>query len=575
MSLRSPAVIALAALLVAAILYAPVAEFPFLYDDNKQILANENIQGWHGFARAFSVPLWSFDEWKGGGRHYRPLYSIWFTVNWLLFGDEPAGWHLLCVLLHAVVVIAVWFLGTELGVSRPAAALAAAFFALHPINIQAVAWISASTDTIAAVCVLASCVAWVRASSAKKTSRLLGAAAVAFFTMAALTLERAWPCVVLPALFLWLRDRNRFVNAGIGFVLPMAAVLIVRALVLTDYRGVASTELPGIATSLATAPLLFLRYLQNILLPSTLSLAYPEIAGSAGGIRFVLGLLAATVAAAAAAVLSKGRPRRQFLALAAASTFLPVLYADFLRASDLVQDRYVYLPLAFGSLWLADVAADAWSRGRHWQIGTGAAGLVWMSVLVVFFRPNLVVWSHELALYERATELAPENPAHLMNLSIAQHRLDPEADADCELLLRAQRMRAMGKPGANDVILAFNTGNCHRDHGRQLAAIAEYERADRLSNGKFHPARRNLAATMVNAELLTEALEVAESLRRDFPQAGWSERLRGTVLARMERYADAEVSFRRAIELDPGDEKSRVMLRIVRARQALQPISPR
>ena len=56
MSARSPAVIALAALLVAAILYAPVAEFPFLYDDNKQILANENIQGWHGFARAFSVP---------------------------------------------------------------------------------------------------------------------------------------------------------------------------------------------------------------------------------------------------------------------------------------------------------------------------------------------------------------------------------------------------------------------------------------------------------------------------------------------------------------------------------------
>ena len=571
LSWPAPAVIAAAALVATAILYLPAADFPFLYDDNKQILSNENVQGWHGFARAFTVPLWSFDEWTGGGRHYRPVYAIWFTVCWLLFGDDPAGWHVLNVLLHVAVAVGVWMLGVQLGIDRCATAIAASLFAVHPINIQAAAWVAACTDTIAAIFVMASCALWVRAREEKEPT-LSMAAAVACSVLAALTLERAWPCVILPPLFVWLHGREQVIRAGALFALPLAAVLLVRASVLSGYAGV-SVDQPGVGASLATAPVLALRYLQNFLVPSTLSLAYPEFADGAVGVRFFVGLAALALTAGAILALSRSNGRRQFLALAAAIPFLPTLYAGLLRQSDLIQDRYLYLPLAFGSLWLADIAADAWSRGSRWRAGIMGVGIAWTLLLLYAFRPNLEIWSHELALYQRATEMAPENPAHLMNLSIALRRVDPTADPDCELLSRARSLREKGRPGTNDVIVAFNTGNCHRKHGRPLVAIEHFERSDRLSHGRFHPARRNIIATLVDMDRLADALTVAESLTRDFRDDGWSWRSMGAVLARMGRYGDAEGAFRKALELDPGDEQSKGMLREARARRAVRPIT--
>lgn len=325
---------------------------------------------------------------------------------------------------------------------------------------------------------------------------------------------------------------------------------------------------PSVGSSLLALPALVLRYLQNIAFPSTLSLAYPEIANGELGPRFFVGLVVLPIILAGVFQLSRGNRRRQFLALASLIPFIPVLYAGALQQSDLVQDRYIYLPLALGVLWLADVAAAGWSRGGKWRTAVGVAGLGWSLLLVISFRPNLLIWSGQLPLYRRAVEVAPENPKYLMNLSNALRRSDPAADENCELLSRARDMRAQGRPGTDDVTLSFNAGNCHRMQGRPQLAIELYEAAFRLSEGELYPARRNIVSALIDLNRLDEALRITESLTDDFPESGWSWNLNGVVLARMARWPEAERSFRRVLRLTPDDRQAEIMLLASRTRWA-------
>src|SRR5207247_697512 len=89
------------------------------------------------------------------GNYYRPLFLLWFLLNYTLFDGWPPGWHLTSVLLHALASLLVWLTARRL-VGPSAALIAGAVFALHPIHVEAVAWVSGVTEPLLAVCLLGS-----------------------------------------------------------------------------------------------------------------------------------------------------------------------------------------------------------------------------------------------------------------------------------------------------------------------------------------------------------------------------------------------------------------------------------
>src|SRR5262245_61156011 len=91
-------------LLVCFAVFANGLKGRFIYDDTKQIVKNELIQQGRYFGKALTSDVWGFKGEKGEAwsNYWRPVFILWLIANFRLFGiDNPAGWHVTSVLLHA------------------------------------------------------------------------------------------------------------------------------------------------------------------------------------------------------------------------------------------------------------------------------------------------------------------------------------------------------------------------------------------------------------------------------------------------------------------------------------------
>ena len=102
-------------------------------------------------------------SWKEIFTWDRPLRELTYLLDHALWGFHPLGYHIQNLLWHGVNALLVFILLQRLGVSRPLAWASALLFALHPVNTEAVAWISGRKELLCLFFELCACVAWLRA----------------------------------------------------------------------------------------------------------------------------------------------------------------------------------------------------------------------------------------------------------------------------------------------------------------------------------------------------------------------------------------------------------------------------
>ncbi|HEY1847775.1 MAG TPA: hypothetical protein VGG37_01155, partial [Opitutaceae bacterium] len=185
-ALFGAAIIALA----AAWVYGPSLRGGWLWDDGLEVTGNPALREAGGWWRPWAHPE---------GMDYFPLKSSLQWAEWRLWGASPEGYRAVNLALHVASALLVWRLLAEMGV--PGGFLAGLIFAVHPLAVESVAWISEFKNTLSLPPLLLSCIGFVRWE--RSGSRRAWALSLLFF-LAALTCKTS--VVALPAvllIFLW------------------------------------------------------------------------------------------------------------------------------------------------------------------------------------------------------------------------------------------------------------------------------------------------------------------------------------------------------------------------------------
>ena len=200
----------IALLLFALVLisYLPALQCGFIWDDDDYVTENPVLRTAAG--------LWQLWTEPSSLPQYYPLVHTMFWVEFQLWGLEPFGYHLVNILLHATSAVLLWRLLEGLRV--PAALLVAALFAVHPVQVESVAWITERKNVLSLVFYLLAAHAWLRWRAAG-SSRLYVVALLAFLAaLLSKTVAGSLPAALL--LVVWWQD-GRLRRREILSTLPM------------------------------------------------------------------------------------------------------------------------------------------------------------------------------------------------------------------------------------------------------------------------------------------------------------------------------------------------------------------
>ena len=148
---KKPVLCAGVIVIITFIAYIPALKAGFVWDDNTFLTANPLIKAPDGL-----YWLWFTTE----SPDYFPLVSTSLWLEWRLWGMNAVGYHFTNVLLHAISAIVLWRVLKRLKI--PCAWLAAAVFAIHPVNVESVAWITERQNTLPMVFYLLSILFYLR-----------------------------------------------------------------------------------------------------------------------------------------------------------------------------------------------------------------------------------------------------------------------------------------------------------------------------------------------------------------------------------------------------------------------------
>jgi protein O-mannosyl-transferase len=180
---------------VTFVAYQPAWNGKPIWDDAAH-LTYRHLRSLNGLVRIWTEP--------GVTQQYYPAVSTVFWVEHFLWGDSMLGYHLVNILLHVTAALMLFKILRTLKI--PAAGLAAAIFALHPIQVESVAWISELKNTLSAVCYFGAALAYLRFDRSRNKAAYAVALAIFAIGLMAKTVIATLPAALL-VVFWWQRGK--------------------------------------------------------------------------------------------------------------------------------------------------------------------------------------------------------------------------------------------------------------------------------------------------------------------------------------------------------------------------------
>jgi Tfp pilus assembly protein PilF len=595
--LRAAIALALVALTVSV--FAEVRHFGFLsWDDPSYVTENPQVLGgvsWQGVRWAFTT---------GEAANWHPLTWLSHMLDVQLFGVNGGCHHLTSLVLHVANVLVLFGALSQLFTRRPAfarhraspggrgdvwlCAFVAALFAVHPLHVESVAWISERKDVLSAFFGLSAI--WTYATYAQQPTGRRYAVTLGLFALGLL----AKPMLVtLPLVLLlldvWPLDRlSRGTRALVVEKLPFFALAAASSVVtfLVQQRGgaVGGLGVLGWDVRVENALLSYVRYVGKCVWPSGLSAFYPYPSQTSVG----LALLALAGLAAVTVLAVRASSRHPFLLVGwlwFLITLVPVI--GLVQVGDqAMADRYTYLPL------IGLFMASAWgceALAARWRLPGAAVAIAGVSVVIACAataRTQVATWATNESLWGHALAVTPDN--YRAHVGLADALMDERRPADAvaeyqaaaRIVPRAasvQNSLGLALTGAgrlDDAAAAYGAAvaldpgfaDAHDNLGAMLArlgqldeAITHYRAAIRIDSS-LALAHNNLGLALASRGQVDEGIAeclTALNLKPDDPQ--WHFQV-AVMLETRGRKAEAIEHLRRTLALDPSHELARQAL---------------
>ena len=498
-------------MLVTAGVYCRDLQYDFILDDVPLILMNETLTSWKNWTTLFVsqiVPT-GMDV---VAVHYRPLYMLWLMANQQLFGMVLPWWHLTSLLLHLLAIFLVYKVGVKVLQEPWTAALAALLFAFHPIHVESVSYVSASSDLLATVFMLLAFLAYSRFREQSAHPFYLAASML----MAALAMLSKETAAIFPlALVAYeiLREGppgpQRW-GKRLVWTLPFFGVVAAYAAVRTLLFGRNLGPGPGMDRMVALwdAPLVLLVYVRNLLWPVRLSFFYPDEWGTQW--TFGKGLAAVLILVAGAFVWRRyrGSPGVRLQLVWTAILFvIPVASVSALRKQDWVHDRHMYLVSVPFCLLAAAILTDLrLSR----KVSIVASSLLAVSFLVIT-AVQVPKFKDELSVYGSALKVAPHNVLLRRRYVAALWNSVPNVGEPSERREEALREFVVNTELWPELELGYeNYGAALAQVGRDEEAATQYRKALQLDTGGPSHLRASILYRLAILDVKLSKLEEAE-----------------------------------------------------------------
>jgi tetratricopeptide (TPR) repeat protein len=500
---------ALAAL--AFIVHIPALKAGFIWDDDQEVTANPVLAMRDGLYRFwFANPT----------ADYFPLKS---SIQWIVYqfaGPNPFVFHLLNILMHSVCAVLLWMVLRRLSIA--AAWLGAALFAVHPLCVESVAWISELKNTLSFALTLVAMIGFLDFD--EKGNRREYAASILAFTMALLSKSAVVP---LPFILLlccyWRRGeiaRRDVIRSAPYFLLSLAFGIV--TLVFQNTRAIGEEVIPigNAGERIAGASMALGFYLWKALFPANLMIVYPQWHQTLPiPLQLIPGALLAVLAGFAWRHRATwGRPVLFALGCFIAM-LLPVL--GFVRMSfmrlTLVSDHFVYYSLGAltalaagagarllsarvlavaGGILLLGAGTVSWQRAKIFK----SSETLWRDTLarnpenwqgknhygaVLFMKGNV---EEALAHFADAVRLKPDNPECHNNVGLALAKTG-RLDEAIEHFYTAVKIRG------NHPVIRANLANALFNARRTAEAVPHYRAS--LQLGEDFAVRANLVQALL------------------------------------------------------------------------------
>jgi protein O-mannosyl-transferase len=537
-------------------LYNPVNSHPFVnYDDDRYVTDNPHVH--NGLNR--DTIAWAFTAKEQGNWH--PLTWLSHTLDYELFHQNATGHHFTSLLIHAANAVLL-FLFLIYATDRPGTSLfVAALFALHPINVESIAWVSERKNVLSTFFFFAALIAYCWYGRKPGWQRYI--AFTGFFILGLMSKPMV---ITLPFVLLlldyWPLRRIQGSPVGVPQIpqaplsrlliekLPLLVVSAASAVITMQAQqaggAMRSTAQFSPGVRLENAMVAYAMYLWKMIWPAHLAPLYPHPGDSLAA--WQVGT-AALVLLAVTGVVLKFRSKRYLLTgwLWFLGTLVPVI--GLVQVGDqAMADRYAYIPLIgiFVMIaWGAADLADSATINPAWRMIPVACVLLALSFAthrqINYWSSNYDLWTHTLAVTDK-NFIAQDNLGGALLLLGKPDEAYPHFQAAAAINPR-------------DPMSHSNLGAYLLQHGQIADAMKQYERTISLTSDPGL-----LSSTYANLGVAYRKLGEDEKSRDSFEQA-----LRlnpnqsnaylglGELLEKQNRLDDAIQNYSRSVELRPTD----------------------